>query len=92
MKNNRIEESDGVKEWLVDHINKWIGDAHPVLSELYEIYARYFMLSKDQEKKTVNYCKSAIKNQEKLLGNMHEKLADNYYYLGSVYLNYGKKA
>lgn len=50
------------------------------------------MLSKDQEKKTVNYCKSAIKNQEKLLGSLHEKLADNYYHLATVYLNYGKKA
>jgi hypothetical protein len=71
LRNDLVEESDSVKEWIVDHVNKWIGGAHPILSELYEIYARFYMLSKDQEKRTVNYCKSAIKNQEKLLGNMH---------------------
>lgn len=48
-------------------------------------------MHKDQEKKSVNYCKTAIRNQEKLLGSSHEKLADNYYLLGTVYLNYGKK-
>ena len=76
---------------MIDHINKWIGEAHPILTELYELYANYHLLHKDQEKKSVNYCKTAIRNQEKLLGATHEKLADNYYLLGTVYLNYGKK-
>ena len=49
-------------------------------------------MHKDQEKKAVNYCKTAIRNEEKLLGSTHEKLADNYYLLGTVYLNYGKKS
>lgn len=49
------------------------------------------MMHKDEEKKAVNYCKSAIMNQEKLVGQYHHKMADNYYLLGTVYLNYGKQ-
>ena len=47
-------------------------------------------MHKDEEKKAVNYCKSAIMNQEKLIGQHHQKMADNYYLLGTVYRNYGK--
>lgn len=32
-----------------------------------------------------------LKNQEKLLGVQHVKLADGYYQLADIYLNYGKK-
>lgn len=49
------------------------------------------MRFKDEEKKTVNYCKSAIKNQEKLIGVNHIKLADSYYLLGNAYLTYARK-
>lgn len=87
----RLTESEEIKEWIVDHINKWVGDAHPILTQLYEMYARYYLTLKDQEKKAVNYCKTAIRNQEKLLGATHAKLADSYYLLGDIYLNFGKK-
>ena len=40
------------------------------------------MSFKDQEKKAVNYCKSAIKNEEKLIGPNHHKMADSYYLIG----------
>jgi TolA-binding protein len=39
----------------------------------------------------VSYCKNALKNQEKLLGGNHIKLADAYYNLGEIYLHYSKK-
>ena len=32
-----------------------------------------------------------LRNQEKLLGAQHAKLADAYYQLADIYLNYGKK-
>lgn len=32
-----------------------------------------------------------LKNEEKLLGTQHVKLADGYYQLGDIYLNYGKQ-
>ena len=91
LKNNDLEASEKVKEWMVDHINKWIGEAHPILTELYELFANYHLLFKDQEKRAVNYSKSAIKNQEKVVGSNSEKMADCYYLLGSIYVNYGKK-
>lgn len=62
-----------------------------MLTELYEIYANYYLLFKDQEKKAVNYCKSAIKNQEKIIGPYHLKMADSYYLLGTIYRHYGRK-
>lgn len=76
---------------MVDHINRWIGQAHPILTQLYELFANYHLLFKDQEKKAVNYSKSAIKNQGKVVGPNNEKMADCYYLLGTIYLNYGKK-
>ena len=76
---------------MIDHINKWIGEAHPILTQLYELFANYHLLFKDQEKKAVNYSKSAIRNQEKLVGGNNQKMADCYYLLGTIYLAYGKK-
>lgn len=91
LKEGDVEGSEEIKKWVVEHVGKWIGECHPVLTELYEIYANYYMMHKDEEKKAVNYCKSAIRNQEKLIGQSHQKMADNYYLLGTVYRNYGKK-
>jgi hypothetical protein len=91
LKEGRVEESERVKDWVVEHINRWIGDCHPILTELYEIYANYYLMLKNQEKKAVNYCKTAIKNQKKILGQNHHRLADSYYLLGTVYRNFGRK-
>jgi hypothetical protein len=68
-----------------------LGEYHPVLSELYDLFSRYYSTSKTEEKKATTYCKSSIKNIEKLLGQTNIKLADNYYMLAEIYINYQKK-
>jgi hypothetical protein len=52
------------------------------LAELFEIFSRYYLNLRDEEKKAINYCRNALKNQERLLGGSHVKLADAYYSLG----------
>lgn len=92
LKSGNTQQADVVKEWVIEHVNKWIGECHPILTQLYETFANYYTMFKDQEKKAVNSCKSAIKNQEKLIGLSHPKMADSYYLLAEVYKNYGKRA
>jgi hypothetical protein len=35
LKEGRVDDSEKVRDWVVEHINRWIGDCHPVLTELY---------------------------------------------------------
>lgn len=72
------------------HINKYIGEYHPILSDVYDLFSRYYLGFKSQEKKAVTYAKASIRNVEKLLGGAKARLADHYFALAEVYLNYQK--
>ena len=91
LKEKKEIEAEKVRDWIIEHVNKWLGQYHPVLSELYDLLSRYYSTVKTEEKKATTYCKSSIKNIEKLLGNTNIKLADNYYMLSEIYINYQKK-
>ncbi len=75
----------------MEHVNRWLGECHPILAEIFDIFSRYYLNFREEEKRAVSYCKNSLKNQEKLLGGNHIKLADGYYNLGEIYLHYAKK-
>jgi tetratricopeptide (TPR) repeat protein len=92
LKAGRVVEAERLKDAVVEHVNRWLGECHPVLAELFDIFARYYLRFREEEKRAVSYSKNALKNQEKLLGGNHIKLADAYYTLGDIHLHYAKKA
>ena len=32
LKAGRIVEAEKIKDWIVEHINRWLGECHPVLA------------------------------------------------------------
>jgi hypothetical protein len=48
LKGGDVKKSEICKDELINHLNRWIGDCHPILTELYEIYANYYEQFKNQ--------------------------------------------
>ena len=91
LKAGRPEEAERMRDFVVEHIGRWLGETHPLLTDLYDIFARYYGGRRDEEKQAVTYCRSSLKNQEKLLGGQHIKLAEGYFSLAGTYANFDKK-
>lgn len=63
LKAGRIAEAERLRDEIVEHIGRWVGASHPILSELYDIFARYYLCFRDEEKKAVSYSRSGLLNQ-----------------------------
>jgi hypothetical protein len=43
LKAGRIGEAEKIKDFIVEHVNKWLGECHPILAELFDIFYRYYL-------------------------------------------------
>ena len=91
LKTRQLQEAERIKDSLVEHIRQWLGNEHPLLAQLYDLFSHYHLSFHEQFPSALNYAKMALNNQEKMLGPNHFKIADAYYSLANVYCHYSKK-
>jgi len=45
LKDKKEKEAEQVRDWIIEHVNQWLGEYHPILSELYDLFSRYYSTS-----------------------------------------------
>lgn len=87
---DRVEDALYKKDQLERRIIRWFGDVHPSLSELYSVFATYF-LNKCRFDEASNYARSSLVNNSSLLGNNSLKTAESHYDLANIFLKASRR-
>jgi len=87
---DHVEDALYKKDQLERRIIQWFGDVHPTLSELYSVFATYF-LNKGKFEDALKYAKSSLANNSNLLGNNSLKTAESHYELANIFLKASKR-
>lgn len=90
LQSDRVEDALFKKDQLERRIIRWFGDVHPTLTELYSVFAAYF-LNKCKFDDAMKYAKSSLANNSNLLGNNSLKTAESHYELANIFLKASKR-
>lgn len=74
LKSDKIDKALILYKKMVERISQWCGNIHPMHTELYSMFAQYYLLKGDFES-AMTYSRSALANSTKLLGVNHQKIA-----------------
>lgn len=90
LQNERVEDALLKKDQLERRIIRWFGDVHPSLTELYNVFAVYFV-NKCKFDEAMKYAKSSLANNSNLLGNNSLKTAESHYDLANIFMKASKR-
>jgi len=90
LQTDRVEDALYKKDQLERRIVRWFGEVHPTLSELYSVFAVYF-LNKCKFEDAMKYAKSSLANNSNMLGNNSLKTAESHYELANIFLKASKR-
>jgi hypothetical protein len=63
LKAGHLQQAEKIRDRFVEHINLWLGESHPIMAELYDIFTRYYLNEEDQLRNALAYARSALVNQ-----------------------------
>lgn len=70
LKNHKLVEAERLLNNLIKKISEWVGDTHPIYTDIYSVFAHYYAEIGNYEL-AMNYSKTALANMQKILGDKH---------------------
>lgn len=87
LKTNRLDRLQHPANFVFEHGRKWLGDVHPLFTQVSRIIASYFSDHLEHFNLALKYAQDSLEMQRKIFGGESEALWKDYFLLGKIYFS-----
>jgi tetratricopeptide (TPR) repeat protein len=85
LKSNKSDKINRAASYIEEHARKWLGDTHPLFTQLNRMLAEYFSEMQIYYSKALKYATSSLNMQQALFEGDCEPLWRDYYLIGKIH-------
>jgi hypothetical protein len=85
LKNNKSDKISKAASYIEEHARKWLGDTHPLFTQLNRMLAEYFSEMQIYYSKALKYATASLHMQQALFEGDSEPLWRDYYLIGKIH-------
>jgi hypothetical protein len=71
LKSNRVDNINRPLKFILEHLNKWLGDTHPLFTQINRALATFFSDNQFYYTKALNFANASLEMQKKIFNGDH---------------------